>query len=339
MDAYALPCVAASGRHLGAAIVVIAALAGCPLSASLSAGAAAPPSTFEAGRLQRVEALHDPAIAGELPTFYTHGYEGHARDLQRFMTGERAFVEQQLGVDVPLSLAVLDAKQWKRVEHQLPYPMPSVTGEPSVALMPADWAQGPDFFPKQSEVDPALVKTARMHGMTWTEASHRAMDLVGGHELGHAALDAFGISPGTHWLNEFLASYVMYAYLEHDRRDLLWLIPAMQAICRVDKPQPHVSLDDFEAQYMRILSTDPANYSWYQGQFMAQVQALYRRKGVSFLREMRKEFPPGEQRFALGNAETLRRLDAIDPGFSAWAKSLAALPREPKITSSGGTNP
>jgi hypothetical protein len=289
------------------------------------------PATFETGRLDRVEFLHDPVIRGAVPTFYTLGYEQHARDLQRFMTGERDFVKRQLGVDVPLSLAVLDAKQWKRVERQLPYPMPSVTGEPPVALMPANWAQGPDFFPRQNEVDPGLVKIATAHGLGWAEASHRAMDLVGGHELGHTTLDVFGIVPGTHWLNEFLASYVMYAYLQNDRRDLLWLIPVMQAICRIRQSQPHVSLDDFEVQYMQILSTEPANYSWYQGQFMAQVQAVYRRRGVSFLHEVRKVFPAGTQRFALGNEETLRRLDVIDPGFSTWARSVAALPREPQV--------
>ena len=98
----------------------------------------------------------------------------------------------------------------------------------------------------------------------------------------------------------------------------------MQAICRVDRPQLHVSLEDFESQYMQILTTAPANYSWYQGQFMEQVQRVYVRRGIRFLTKVRAAFPAGARRFALGNAETLRRLEAIDPSFSAWAQSLAA---------------
>ncbi len=38
-----------------------------------------------------------------------------------------------------------------------------------------------------------------------------ALTIFGGHELGHAILDAYGINPGTRWLNELVASYVLYA--------------------------------------------------------------------------------------------------------------------------------
>lgn len=310
--------------------------------ANIFAAAAATPRTlpaasststsqsFEPGRLERVEALHDPVIEGAVSTWYTQGYRLRARELQHFMTGERDFIKKQLGVRVPLSLAVLDAKQWNLVERQLPYPMPSVSGEPPVALMPADWAGGPNFFPKEKDSDPAVVRGVLARGLRWSDANHRAMDLVGGHELGHTAVDSYGIVPGTHWLNELLASYVMYAYLQHDRRDLLWLMPVMQTICRVDRPQLHVSLEDFESQYMQILTTAPANYSWYQGQFMEQVQRVYARRGIAFLTQVRAAFPPGARRFALGNAQTLRRLAVIDPSLSAWAQSLAARSRTPK---------
>ena len=326
--------------HIRACIVALAVIGVTDLSVAAGAKPQSPRAvsptsaakTFEPGRLRRVEALRDPVVKGAVTTWYTQGYRQHARELQRFMSGERVFIEQQLGVSVPLSLAVLDPRQWKLVERQLPYPMPSVSGEPPVALMPADWARGPNFFPRQEDTNPALVKSVLARGSSWEDASHRAMDLVGGHELGHTAVDSYGIVPGTHWLNEFLASYVMYAYLQHDRRDLLWLIPVMQAICRVDRPQPRVSLEDFESQYMQILTTDAANYSWYQGQFMEQVQRVYARQGVTFLSKMRAEFPAGGRRFALGNAATLRRLDAIDPSFSTWAKSLAALARASKST-------
>lgn len=317
--------------NVALAVVAAAHIAAAAATPRAPPAASSTPAakTFEPGRFQRVEALHDPMIEGTVSTWYTKGYGQRARELQRFIAGERDFIKERLGVDVALSLAVLDPEQWRLVERQLPYPMPSVSGEPPVALMPADWVTGPGFFPTQKDSDPALVAAARARGLSWNEAGHRAMDLVGGHELGHTALDSYGIVPGTHWLNELLASYVMYAYLQHDRRDLLWLVPVMQAICRVDSPQPHVALEDFESRYMQILTSDAANYSWYQGQFMEQVQRVYARQGVTFLIKVRAAFPAGARRFALGNTPTLRRLDAIDPSFGAWARSLAAHPRAP----------
>ena len=283
---------------------------------------------FEAaGRLQRVLALKDPMIAGEIPTYYSPGSEQHARDLQRFMTGERVFAKRELRVDVPLSLAVLDPAQWQRVETQIPFPMPSVDGRPSVALLPADWAAAPGFFPKQSDIDPAVVKAVEARGVSWDEATHRAMDLTGGHELGHTVEHVYGIDPGTNWLNEFLANYVMVAYLQRDRRDLLWLIPVLQSLCHLDQPEPYVSLDDFESRYTQILDTDASNYAWYQGQFTEQVLRVYARQGVDFLRKVREAFPAGDVRPEPDNAETLRCLEKISPGFIAWARAMDAKPK------------
>ena len=90
--------------------------------------------------------------------------------------------------------------------------------------------------------------------------------------------------------------------------------------------QSHVSLDDFESHYLPILAKDPENYNWYQGQFFDQVEKIYAKKGVGFLKEVRAAFPPGSKRFGLSNAETLRRLDKISPSFTAWAHSLDAHP-------------
>jgi len=304
---------------------------GITMFASLLA-AAAPPTgnTFEAGRLERVKALGGPVIEGAVRTYYTPGYEKRARKLQRFVDGERTFVKKELGIDVPLSLAVLDPAQWKLVERQLPYSMPSVTGDPPVALVPADWPSAPqDIFAKESDAGPAVVEAVAAHGLSWNEANYQAYDLANGHELGHAVIDTYGIVPGTHWLNEMLASYVLYAFLQQERRDLLWLDQLMQAANPINRPQRHVSLDDFEAQYMQILTTDGRNYGWYQGQFFGLVRKVYARKGIGFLLEVRAAFPEGEKWFALGNAETLRRLEDISPGFVAWARDMNALPRLP----------
>jgi hypothetical protein len=317
----------------GAAGALCAALAF--VSAAAAAGddptlAQAPPSApdrFDLGRLERVEALNAPRLGGIVPTYYTAGYKQRALNLQRFITAETEFAQRQLGVQVPLSLAVLDQADWSAVERQLPYPMPSVTGTPPVALMPANWTVADWFFAKENDSDPKTREEIAAHRLTWREANHRAGDLIGGHELGHAVVDSYGIEAGTRWLNELLASYVLYAYLQSERPDLLWLIDVLQSGNRVNLPQHHVSLGDFESQYMEILAKDGENYGWYQGQFLEQVKGVYATQGLEFLRQVRVACPAaaGERP---GNAETLRRLEKISPGFTAWAASLEIRPRK-----------
>jgi hypothetical protein len=300
--------------------------AACALLALASATAFA---QFDEGRLERIQALQAPRLDGIVPTYYTPGYKQRARDLQRFITAEMRFAQRRLDVQLPLSLAVLDKAQWSVAERQLPYPMPSVSGEPPVALMPADWSAAEDFFAKESDADARTHEELAAHRLTWREASHRSGDLIGGHELGHAVIHAYGIQAGTRWLNELLASYVLYAYLQNERRDLLWLVDIVQVGNRVNLPQHHVSLDEFESQYMDILAKDGENYGWYQGQFLEQVKRVYAQQGLGFLNKVRGAFPAGASPgHDLGNAETLRRLEQFSPGFAAWAASLETRPRK-----------
>lgn len=300
--------------------------AACTLLA-LASGAAF--AQFDPGRLERVQALNAPRLTGIVPTYYTPGYKRRALNLQRFVTAEMGFAQRRLGVQLPLSLAVLDKAQWSVAERQLPYPMPSVDGEPPVALMPADWSAAEDFFAKESDVDSKTREELAAHHLTYREAAHRSGDLIGGHELGHAVVNAYGIQAGTRWLNELLASYILYAYLQSERRDLLWLIDIVQMSNRVNLPQHHVSLEDFESQYMDILSKDGENYGWYQGQFLEQVKRVYSEQGLEFLTQVRTAFPAGSSpNHQLGNAETLRRLEKFSPGFTAWAASLERRPRK-----------
>lgn len=288
--------------------------------------------TFEPGRRDRVEALHDPVLAGDVPTWYTPGYAQRARRLQALFSGELRFAVKQLGITSKLSLAVLDPTQYGQVERQMPYPTPSVTGDPPTALMPAKWTGGPpDLLPAQSDATPQLMRIVRRHGLDWSTARERAYDLWGGHEFGHSALEAYGINPGTRWLNELIASYVLYAYLQQEHRDWLYLLDIVETGCHIRRAQRYVSLDDLDSKYLEIAAQDVHNYLWYQGQFFERIKTVYARHGVSFLTELRAAFPDdGKTAFAsLGNAETLRRLDSIDPDWSTWANSLAALPRTP----------
>lgn len=298
------------------------------LAADSSADAAPEPAALESARLERVEALGNPMLKGSIPTYYTPGYEHRARALQTFFSSELQYIRRQIPLRLAVSLAVLDPAQYALTEHELPYPTPSCGGDPPVAMMPVNWIGGPDVLPREADASDAVRQAVIGHHLTWSEASNSAYDLWGGHELGHAILDAYGINPGTAWLNEMVASYVLYAYLASEHPQQVWLIDVLEVGGRPDQPQRFVSLDDLESRYLEIAVNDPRNYLWYQAQFFEQIKKVYRRKGVVFLTALRRAFPAGQyESAALGTEETLRRLDRIDPGFSAWARHLESMPR------------
>ena len=90
--------------------------------------------------LEAVLALKDPFLPGEVRTYYTPGFKNRAESIRDFLAEERAFYDQALGISVPLTVAVLDAKQWQALNILDPYAMPMVTDfPPYVALMPANW--------------------------------------------------------------------------------------------------------------------------------------------------------------------------------------------------------
>jgi hypothetical protein len=289
----------------------------------------APSADFGADRAQHIQALHDPCLKGRIVTCYTPGYRTRAVFLQRFLTGELAFVRQRLEISVPLVLAVLDEHQWPLAEHELPYAMPSVHGDPPIALVAANWAAAKDFYPKVEEAgNPAVLREIAHHGLTWDRANAQTGDLLSAHELGHAVIDAYGIVPGSHWLDEFLASYVWYAYISERHPEQLWLFDVLQAGNQLDRPQRFITLAELDKNYRAIVESDMQtnNYGWYQGQLIERVRQIYPVRGLDFLKEIRAAFPPGEVP-RLGTDEALRRVERIDPSFGDWAKELATKPR------------
>lgn len=117
--------------------------------------------------VDRAHALHNPCLNGQIVTCYTPGYRARAVSLQQFLTGEMDFVRQNLGISVRLVLAVLDERQWPLAEKELPYAMPSVHGNPPIALVAANWTAAKDFYPKVEDAgSPGVLREIARHGLT-----------------------------------------------------------------------------------------------------------------------------------------------------------------------------
>ncbi|HEY1560400.1 MAG TPA: hypothetical protein VGF71_05865 [Caulobacteraceae bacterium] len=306
-----------------------AAIAG--IAAALALGALSAGASFAqaagADRYANVQALHDPELAGDVPAVYSPGFKTRAQRLQALMADELAFYRARLDMNVSLSLAVLDPEQWRHAEAQIPYPMPSVDGVRPVALLPADPDLAPEFLPQKKDASARVLAAVAAHGLSWHDAAVEGMDLIAGHELGHTLNKTYGIAPGTHWLNEFMASYALYAWLAGAHPKKLWLVKDLVTV-GPNHRQPHVSLDEFETRYDEILSAPGGdNYGWYQRQFIGLVEIIYPRQGLSLFAKMRAAFPGGSYAYAqLGEGESLKRLDTIDPAFRVWTETMARQP-------------
>src|SRR5271167_2035497 len=137
---------------------------------------------------------------------------------------------------------------------------------------------GPEYATAEVAGNPAVLGEIARHGLTWDQANAQAGDLLSGHELGHAVIDAYGIVLGSLWLNEFLASYVWYAYISEQRPEKLWLFDVIQAGNQLERPQRFVTLAELDLNYKAIVASDMKtnNYGWYQGQLIERVRQTYR---------------------------------------------------------------
>lgn len=276
-------------------------------------------------RLSAIRALGLESIAGSLPTYYSPHAARRAKYLQDLLGGELGYYGEQFQFSFePTALAVLNKAQWDTVAGPEPYGMPSVEGQrPAVVVMPANW-DGVSWMliPKREQVPPPMLRKMLADGKQWRELQFEGCDGIGTHEIGHSITRQLGIDPKTHWFNEFLASYVGYAYLKSKRPSQVLSNEIFWAVALAHSPHPFTRLDDFEARYEELQEKYPANYGWYQVALDQQVIALYRAYGVDYLKRIRAEFPAGSP--ALDSAQLLDKLERLSPGWLAWSERVQA---------------
>jgi hypothetical protein len=253
-----------------------------------------------------------------------------AIEIQKSVQGMIAFYREKLGVGDPIGVAVLDENDWDRMREQMrdhrfqPYgltnyqPPGPVAPSGYVIFIPAD-DKGVITQNLQGErqyATPATLKLFASAHLTYDEAVRRAILHTAHHETGHTLVYQYGIGQSNHFLGEILATYFAYTYekaRDHQTATVFDGIVKMRV-----PPGAYRSLEDFEAHYTNM---QPVNYGWYQMQFALRVLEIYNEQGLGFLPKVRSAFPKGTPE--MGVADTLTRLEAISPGFQAWARSLS----------------
>jgi hypothetical protein len=267
--------------------------------------------------------LHLDHREGVVPLYYSACCRERALEFQKALEDLIGFYKERLRVDSALVFAVLDENDWKRFGQQFgggsgpPYGLTTVSRPPgAVAFIPAD-DQGvitKTLLADRPFATPAALKAFASGKLTYDEAARRYIRHPAFHEVGHALAFQYGIQTPSHWLNEMLASYFAYAYEKALPPETAAIVERFTKLS--SPPVAYTSLPDFET-HRRM---PPANYDWYQRQFEGRVVEVYNQEGLGFLTKVKAEFPAGTRDMSV--ADTLARLEAISPGFEAWAKRL-----------------
>ena len=278
--------------------------------------------------LPRVVKLSLSNLTNPIPVYYSDGARTRAERLQADIRDMNDFFQDRLGIQAGVALAVLDSNDWRRV-NPVPFGLPSVMGTPPVVFMPSH-SGGFAFqmMMARKEAIPAedLESYLESGRGTFEAAADDFVDFIAFHELGHVLGEVYGIDPGCHWLDEFVASYFAYTFIAERRPETKRVIALLG---RPSKARPkNTTLADFERLYNRV-----DDYGWYQGMFEIRVQELYLQAGLQFLKELQRQFPrAGESATAesttraagkrLAPEDALERLEAMAPGFRAWARGF-----------------
>jgi hypothetical protein len=257
----------------------------------------------------------DTATMGVL-VYYARGSESHARELGTMLAEGVRYYRDSLGVDLEpdIALVLVDSVQWRLATKRtfgLPFYHPSYR----VLFLPSTTI-GPDaesFLRLESRAPPAAMTTVQRQHRSWSNGVGRLLDLILLHEIGHVVVARLKIEPPNRWFNEWLATYLAYAFMrsKHPEDARLW-----DAMCdaqlAVYSPQ-HRTLADFEGG---ALAND--DYMWYESAFQPQVRATYQARGLGFIGALRQEFGTAVTPRPTP-AELLARLEEMTPGFKDWA--------------------
>jgi hypothetical protein len=261
--------------------------------------------------LERLQALGLAAIErGPLLIYFSRGRESRAERHAALLADVAEFYGVERGQGAETNVALLDEAGWKAA-LELPYGLSAYRSDGAVLFHPADVERGAIY---------RVLCDALPEGGRLRDDALEVADLVATHELGHAYQRRhFGIGPPSQWLNELVAWYVALVYLEARAPESLRQVLAVnRAVTRAARPVL-ASLDAFERS-----QPTGQEYARFQALFVARGHDVQRARGVQFLAELAREFPRAETRDAerLPNAEILRRLERLSPGFADWASRV-----------------
>lgn len=285
-----------------------------------------------------IKSLH--SLPGTITTFYPTGALDRARHVQAMLEEGLPFYQEQLGLNLQVSLALLGPAEWRADNPQYTLPggapysqfLPGVERVPGygpVMVLPAE--SGHALSEQVRRVWKASPELAAL-GPNADDVADRFATLVGFHELGHVYARADSVVAAEGWFNEFIATYLAYAFLRSRYPDEARLWQGVgQALVKYLQPR-EVALKDMFGRGTDI-------YVWYQSSLQMRVHDVYEREGMAFYFQVRKhraELGPSPGRVPL-----IQTLEGFSPGFLEWERRFhsSTVPPAPGDTLTSRTPP
>ena len=204
-----------------------------------------------------------------------------------------------------VTLVVADGSDWRRI-FSYSYGLPFTRNLPDAAVIVAA-ADYPERLLKR--FDDPLLRAAKA-GAKAPGHIGELLDLMIGHEWGHAIANRSGLRTGVKWLDEFMATYLLVqALLATGGSRSHELLTAWAGVQVAATDELKGALDDFEYPRGRM---GLARLMWFQGVFTQRALALAPERGWDLALEL-QEALPAEHKGRVSSA-----LVRIEPSFRSW---------------------
>lgn len=248
-------------------------------------------------RLSVLRRLNLPELQGSVPVIYVPTARRRALEYQRTLEDAHTWFERQLGVKVPINLAVVDQETYSKLKD-FAWPLP---------------------YSDPDELNPnVIVFPSRVEDLIGPEPRSKIPgEYITYHEDGHEFAYALKIGSGNEWVNELVANLFMAAYIDAKRPDLSFVLKGPP----LDQHPRYTSLADLDYVYADGVGFH--NYIWFQWQLQRIANFLVTDQSFSIaIGKVRTEFPATALK-----RETLEqivaRLDRIRPGIGEMLGPLA----------------
>ncbi len=242
-----------------------------------------------------------------VPARYSVGAGRRAGQLQRFLQPLQASALPVLQPQGPVTLLVANRQDWRRL-CSYPYGLPFTRTAPrnaSVTIMVAA-----DYQPRLLRRFDDLLLTAAREGARAPAQIGEFLDLMVGHEWGHAAANLSGLRTRVKWLDELIASYLFVQALHATgQTELLARLTAWVQVQLAGTRHAAGDLATFEYPRSRA---GWGKLLWYQGVFTERALELAPLRGWDFPLELRSALP------AAHRGELARSLIQVEPSFKPW---------------------
>jgi hypothetical protein len=258
--------------------------------------------------IEKIRALHLQYVAGQVPVYYSAGFEARALKYQKALVDCQQWYDQQVGNHVDFTLAVLNKADWEKATP-VEYPMPHNVGvyqspPPPGVILPARF----EDFPNSADFtdDPELL-----------------VENIGYHELGHIYAHFIDMEVDDNLLAEIYANVFMASFVRAWRPDMLSFLRGPSAKVT---PEPYTSLEDL--QYLAG-DVGMSNYGWFQFQIYRLADLLLKDKPLpKLLAELKNTFHDSTRR---PFSDVAAKLEAIHPGLG---REMGALWKPTTLTDS-----